>query len=666
MKQRVEYRDLLKFHFLAAPAFSPDGNRIAYRVSRANTEKNGYDSDIWVYDLGTALNRRLTAGGSESFFCWSRDSQRIVFASDRDGKKCPHGKKKGDGGDKNEPVTRFYAIRTDGGEAEKLFEIPHKATAIQPLTDGRYLITAIFEPEYDDPDDASVMIFEQLPFMANGKGYIGQRRVGLGVYDPASWEFKRLTSGTLDVGHTSLDADRGRVLFVGWDYEPTGVKPLDNGVYELDLASGECRLLSEGLVYGFKHAEWCDGAVVVSATDRKAMGVNENPKVYVLKDGELDCLTPELDCTLGHAISADTSYGCTDHDGSITFSSLGLICTIVDVMKARICAITPDLRSGGRPKVLTPAVSSVIDYAVSGQRIAYVAYEGLRLPELYLLEDGAERRLTSFNDAFFEEHSLSQPIHVTVEGGDGWTLDGWYMRPVDAREGEKYPTILNIHGGPKAAFGDVYHHEMQFWAAQGYAVIYCNPRGGDGRGSKFSDIRGVYGDADYRDLMAFTDWCVKNLKFIDPDRLGVTGGSYGGYMTNWIITQTDRFKAAVSQRSIANWVSKFGGCDIGFYYVEDQHLGTPWKNPEKAWAESPVAYADRAKTPTLFIHSTEDFRCELNQGFQMFTALKVNGVESRMCVFKGENHELSRSGKPRNRLGRLRAICDWFDKYLKK
>ena len=650
MKCPVEHKDLLDFHFLSNPAFSPDGERIAYRVSRPDLERNGYLSDLWIADLRTATNRRLTASGAEQFFCWSTDGAHIVFASKREGAKCPHAKKG--------KTTRFYSIGIDGGEAEFLFEIPHAANAVQALPGERYLITAVFEPEYENPEGADMLVFEQLPFMANGKGYIGQQRIGLGIHDRAKGTFTRLTSPLLDVTRTTLNEDRSAVLIVGSDYKH--VRTLDNGVYELDLVSGDCRCLSSELQYTFKHAAWSDGEVVVTATDRRSTGVNQNARIYHLREGRLGCLTPELDSSLGHAIVADSSYGCSELSGAIFESGMGLICCATDVMKSRICSVTPD----GRLKTLTSAVSAVIDYAVSDRRIACVAYEGLNLPELYVLEEGAERRLTAFNRPLFEELSLSQPIHVSVEGGDGWVLDGWYMRPVNFREGERYPAILHIHGGPKAAFGDVYHHEMQCWAARGYAVIYCNPRGGDGRGSAFEDIRGRYGDADYRDLMAFTDWCVKNLKFIDPERLGVTGGSYGGYMTNWIITRTNRFKAAVSQRGIANWVSKFGGCDIGYYYVEDQHLGTPWSNPEAAWAESPVRYADRARTPTLFIHSTEDLRCELNQGFQMFTALKVLGVEARMCVFKGENHELSRSGKPANRLARLREICDWFDNHL--
>ncbi|MBR1673220.1 MAG: S9 family peptidase, partial [Fretibacterium sp.] len=509
------------------------------------------------------------------------------------------------------------------------------------------------------PEGASFMVFDQVPFMANGKGYTDQRRTGLGVYDTAKGEFRRLTSPDVDVSCVTLNEDRTAALFVAAAYQD--VKPLDNGVCRLDLETGRCELLTSGLDYTFSCAVWDEQDILVTATDRQAHGVNEDPKVWLLENGEMIPLTPGKGASLGHGIVADTSYGCTEREGAIAPGPTGPVCCATQGFKTRLCAV----RGDGTLSTLTPSVSSVIDYDVQGERIAFVAYQGLSLPELFLFEKGQERRLTAFNDSFSEGHSLSQPIHITFRGSGGETLDGWYMRPVGFREGDRCPTLLNIHGGPKAAFGDIYHHEMQCWAARGYAVIYCNPRGSDGRGGEFSDIRGRYGEIDYRDLMDFTDWCVQHLNFIDASRLGVTGGSYGGFMTNWIITHTNRFRAAVSQRGIANWVSKFGGCDIGYYYVEDQHLGAPWENPDGPWRDSPVAYARDARTPTLFVHSTEDFRCELNQGFQMFTALKVNGVEARMCVFRGENHELSRSGKPRNRLARLRVIAEWFDRYLR-
>jgi dipeptidyl aminopeptidase/acylaminoacyl peptidase len=196
-------------------------------------------------------------------------------------------------------------------------------------------------------------------------------------------------------------------------------------------------------------------------------------------------------------------------------------------------------------------------------------------------------------------------------------------------------------------------------------VFFCNPRGSDGRGDKFADIRGKYGSIDYEDIMRFTDLVLDKYPFIDEDRVGVTGGSYGGFMTNWIIGHTNRFKAAVSQRSISNWISKFGTTDIGYFFVEDQIGSTPWDDLDKLWDHSPLKYADRVVTPTLFIHSEEDYRCWLVEGIQMFTALKYHGVDARLCIFKGENHDLSRSGRPKSRLRRLEEISKWFDKYLK-
>ncbi len=240
------------------------------------------------------------------------------------------------------------------------------------------------------------------------------------------------------------------------------------------------------------------------------------------------------------------------------------------------------------------------------------------------------------------------------------------LKPVDFVEGQKYPAILNIHGGPKTVFGTVFFHEMQFWANQGYFVFFCNPRGSDGKGNEFADIRGQYGTIDYDDLMRFTDLVLEEYPAIDQERLGVTGGSYGGFMTNWIIGHTQRFKAAASQRSISNWISMGYTTDIGYYFAPDQIAATPWTDYEKMWYHSPLKYADRVKTPTLFIHSDEDYRCWLPEALQMFTALKYHGVEAKLCMFRGENHELSRSGKPKHRIRRLQEITSWFDRFLKE
>ena len=236
---------------------------------------------------------------------------------------------------------------------------------------------------------------------------------------------------------------------------------------------------------------------------------------------------------------------------------------------------------------------------------------------------------------------------------------------MDFVPGKKYPVILDIHGGPKTVSGPVFYHEMQHWAGKGYFVIFCNPTGSDGRG-EFMDIRGKYGTVDFEDIMAFCDAALAQYPEMDADNCFETGGSYGGFMTNWIIGHTDRFRACASQRSISNWISFYGVSDIGVVFAEDQCAATVWPDPEKMWWHSPLKYADQVKTPTLFIHSFEDYRCPIDQGYQMYTALVAHGVETKMVCFKGENHELSRSGKPRHRIRRLKEITEWFDVHQKK
>ena len=248
---------------------------------------------------------------------------------------------------------------------------------------------------------------------------------------------------------------------------------------------------------------------------------------------------------------------------------------------------------------------------------------------------------------------------------DGVDIDGFVMKPVGYEPGKRYPGILHIHGGPKMVFGPGFHHEMQLWAVSGFFVCYCNPRGSCGKGNAFADLQGKYGEVDFRDLMEFTDEVLRRYPEIDADRMGVAGGSYGGFMTNWVIGHTDRFRCAVSQRSIANYVGDYLLSDIGYYYVPDQQLGTIWEHPERLWKASPLTYADRVKTPTLFIHADKDYRCTLANGLEMFAALKLHGVESKLCMFYGEDHGLSREGKPSNRISRLSEILRWMDEHLK-
>lgn len=304
-------------------------------------------------------------------------------------------------------------------------------------------------------------------------------------------------------------------------------------------------------------------------------------------------------------------------------------------------------------------------FSVNNGSILFIGFRGTKLQEIYKLEQDEEKQITEFNDWVQKERSISVPEKLTVETAPGVSIDGWVLKPADFDKNKKYPAIFDIHGGPKVVYGEIFFHEMQYFVSQGYAVFFCNPRGSDGKDNSFSDIRGKYGTMDYDDLMKFMDSVLKEYPIIDPEKVGVTGGSYGGFMTNWIIGHTDRFKAAASQRSISNWISKFNTTDIGYFFVGDQIAATPWTNFEKLWQHSPLKYADKVKTPTLFLHSNEDYRCWMAEGLQMFTALKYHRVPSKLILFRGENHELSRSGKPKHRIRRLKEIVEWFDKYLK-
>ena len=290
------------------------------------------------------------------------------------------------------------------------------------------------------------------------------------------------------------------------------------------------------------------------------------------------------------------------------------------------------------------------------------------MQELYRCrEDGSgEQQLTHFNDEFLASRTVAPLHYLPFTDSDGVQLDGWVIEPVGYDPSKRYPAILDVHGGPKTVYGEVFFHEMQLWASEGYFVFFCNPRGGDGRGNEFADIRGKrYGVWDYNDLMEFTDHVLQSYPQIDPARVGMTGGSYGGFMANWIVGHTDRFAAVASQRSIANFISKCLTTDIGYYHNLCAVQSDPWNSPEEMWNRSPLKYADKCTTPTLFIQSDEDYRCWMADALQMFTALRMHGVPTRVCLFHGENHELSRNGKPKHRVRRLKEITRWFDRYLK-
>jgi dipeptidyl aminopeptidase/acylaminoacyl peptidase len=273
--------------------------------------------------------------------------------------------------------------------------------------------------------------------------------------------------------------------------------------------------------------------------------------------------------------------------------------------------------------------------------------------------------LTAVNEGLLKNIDLGQMDEVWVKGASGNKIQGWVLRPPGFRKNSKYPSILEIHGGPRVQYGNFFMHEFYYLAAQGYVVHFCNPRGGQGYGEAHSkSIWRNWGTVDYDDLMAWTDY-VRRKPYIDGRRMGVTGGSYGGYMTNWIIGKTDRFKAAVTQRSVSNLISMWGSSDFNWVFQDEINGRPPWAGLDDYWRQSPMKHIGKATTPTLVIHSEQDLRCAIEQGEQVFVALKRLGVETEMVRFPDEPHGLSRGGRTDRRVDRLKHILRWFDRYLK-
>jgi dipeptidyl aminopeptidase/acylaminoacyl peptidase len=329
----------------------------------------------------------------------------------------------------------------------------------------------------------------------------------------------------------------------------------------------------------------------------------------------------------------------------------------------RVCAtadVAPERTVAGERQVTD------ISLARDGQRLAFTAATPVTPAEVFLCHaDGTdERQLTAFNRAWQAEVALSQPQRLCYRR-DGYDLDCWVMRPYGFTPGKRYPALLNIHGGPHLCYGNTFFDEFQVYAGAGYVVIYTNPRGSQGYGEAFSRaVVGDWGGGDFADVMAGVEEALRRCDFIDPERLGVMGGSYGGFLTSWAVSHTQRFKAACSERAANNPYTLFGTSDIGHIFSEAESGYLPWENMQWYIDHAPLTYTKNIHTPLLIIHSEDDLRCPIEQAEQLFIALKKQHKEVLFVRFPDENHELSRSGRPRHRLERFRYILEWFARYV--
>lgn len=643
--------DFCAVRSLANVTFSPAGTSACFTVSRAKKEKNCYESRLYLLKDGAL--RPLTGGGKESSFCYL-DENTVLFAADREGEKEPS------------LSSRYYKIALDGGEAELAYAFPIPVSQVFPLPGGDLLVTGSTFPGFENlytgdkklaraylaerKENEDYEVVTQLPWWWNGGTYTRGAYESLFYYDAKKKSLTRLTAAGLSVSDVQLTEDRKTVYYSLLDVSVP--RPAYFGgadLYRMELSSRREEAVAQSRP-DFNIAAYALGKsfLLLLAADGK-YGMNTDVDFYTL-DYETLAVSP---CavygeSIGSSVGSDIRHGggrTMKMDGDVLyfistrFDSAGLY-------KLENGVVSPVTERGG----------SVDCFDRCGGKMLLCALWDMRAQELY---DETGARITHLNDAALRGKYVARPETLTFTAEDH-EVHGFVLKPMNFEPGEKYPVILDVHGGPKTVYGPVFYHEMQYWAGRGYFVIFCNPTGSDGRGA-FMDIRGKYGTVDFDDLMAFCDAALTAYPEMDSDNFFETGGSYGGFMTNWIIGHTDRFRACASQRSISNWTSFYGVSDIGPDFSEDQCGASLWPDAEKFWQHSPMKYADKVKTPTLFIHSLEDYRCPVDQGYQMYSALAAHGVESRLVLFRGENHELSRSGKPKHRLRRLNEITSWFD-----
>ena len=556
-------------------------------------------------------------------------------------------------GDK-ETIETIYSVLKDGEEKE-IFRVPLISGELKDLNEKYYLTEGETDRRCPDyyrlkeeerkafreacKEEEDYLILDEYPFNYNGVGFINGKRNSLFLIDKKNFETCRITPETMDVEYVQVFD--GKIYLLANDYE--SMKKMFASIYCYDAEKKELQVLYHNETAFLRRIHIVHGRLYAEGAFDTCISSHQ---FYEVRNNEL-VLTCESEWMFYNTIGSDCRYGKThgaiEKDGNVY---------LITVDEERSIVVRFD---GKKLTCISDGEGSVDDMAFIDDTLYAIAMKDMKLEEVY--EVPSFRQLTCLNEEVLKDRYVARPERFTCFNED--EIVGWALKPIDYDPEKKYPMILDIHGGPKTAYGEVFYHEMQVWASKGYFVIFCNPHCSDGKGNDFANYLKHYGATDYDDLMTFVDKALE-LYPIDPNRLAVTGGSYGGYMTNWIITHTDRFQAAASQRSISNRVADFYYSDYSYDTTYENGIPLDSKAIDLFWDRSPLKYVENAVTPTLFIQSTEDYRCPFPEALQLFSALKWKGVEARICGFKGENHELSRSGKPLHRIRRLTEITDWL------
>lgn len=677
-KRLITEKDIFRFTWVADPQLSPDGSEAAYVRVTIDEKADQYVTSIWsVPARPGAMPRQLTNGPRDTQPRWSPDGKTLAFLRtvEKDGKPQP---------------PQIYLLSLAGGEPRQLTSLKQSPESIvwSPRGDA-IAFTATTKPEdladdkdkkkEDDARVSDVRVINQAVYRENGPGYTDASRTThlWTIAVPAATDAelpkpKPLTSGALNESDLAWSPDGTRLYFLA---ERTAETYYDLPTADLDVVPANGGAVTKVLTFAgdidtlvpSPDGKWIAFRGSEKNPVRSPVQSYDQPDVFVAAlDGSSAPrnLTAAYDFDVLGGVSGDQHPPRGGGRARPFWSADGKSLLLSSVEKGASNLKRLDVASG-RVDAWTSGNRDVVSYSVRGNRAVALVSTPTIVGDLYLVDEkGALTRLTDVNAKLFDEVRITEPEELWLDSFDGKKIETWVQRPPGFDPAKKYPLILNIHGGPHAAYGYTFDHEFQWMAAKGYVVVYPNPRGSSSYGEEFGNvIQYKYPGDDYKDLMAAVDAVIAKGS-IDTKKLGVTGGSGGGLLTNWVITQTDRFAAAVSQRDIADWST--------FWYVADFHQfqptwfrKPPFQDPQDYAARSPITYIERVHTPLMLILGEADWRTPpMAGGEMMFRALKYLHRPAVMVRFPDESHELSRSGKPWHRVERLQHIVGWFDKWL--
>jgi dipeptidyl aminopeptidase/acylaminoacyl peptidase len=654
-KRKVRADDLFRMSIPGEPAVSPCGAWVAYTLKRMDPKENRYLAHLWLAPSRGGGARQLTQGDRvDAGPAWSPDGRRIAFASTRDKK------------------TRLYLIPADGGEARPLGRLAGTFSGLAFSPDGKSLLV-LHRPRKDEPPEekAKKPAFKHIKHLSHkldGFGYFPPEKQHAWIVSVPGGQARQLTKGEYDVHEAHWSPDGRQVAYLAnpdpeMQHEGTRIQ-----LHVVRAAGGRPRAVTTkpGSKMYFGWAPEGESLVFAGHFGGPGEWIKHPYHLWeVSLTGErYTDLTPRRDQWPFNFTVADTAPG--DLSGIHRYREGGAWRFAFASAERGAGHVVSIARGGGAERLeFGGAVNAYGLHVTADGEAAVAAATMMDMGDVYRLRldgKGASRRLTRANRALLGALDLTAPEEHWVTSGKA-KVHTWILKPPGFRAGRRYPALLEIHGGPMAQYGHIFFHEMHLLAAQGYVVAFSNPRGSCGYGTDWvKSIHGRWGTVDYDDLMAVTNFVVRQ-PYVDGRRLGVLGGSYGGFMTTWVLAHSRRFKAGVTMRQAGNRWMQFASAD---YNQHEYHSfkAWPWEKPMAYLKQSPNFHAHRIKAPTLIIHSENDLRCPIAQADELFTILKVNGVETEYIRFEGESHGLSRGGRPRNRVERLERILDWFKRHL--